>query len=76
MVEEGPRGPWSPEPIAVGTGWFNLANKQTNWMSIGYTTKSTFLGASYVVGWENTGGMGGDLNLYVTGHLVQQYIFG
>ena len=30
-------------------------------MSIGYTTKSTFLGASYVVDWKITGGMGGDL---------------
>ena len=30
-------------------------------MGTGYTTKSTFLGASYVVDWKNTGGMGGDL---------------
>ena len=34
---------------------------RSHWMGTGYSTKSTFLGAYYVVDWKNTGGMGGDL---------------
>ena len=41
VVEKGPQGPWSPEPIAVGTGWFNLTNKQTHTHKHTHTHKQT-----------------------------------